>query len=191
MNSFYNNDELSKLGLKHVGKNVLISRHVSIYGAERISIGNNVRIDDFCILSGNIILHDYIHIAAYCCLFGGSSGIEMFDYTGISSRCAIYAETDDYSGYAMTNPMVPERYRNIIGGKVSVGKHAIVGSGCTILPNLCIGEGVAVGSMSLVSKSLASWGLYVGIPCRRIKDRNKRVLKLEEELCNDSGCIAC
>ena len=52
--SFYSREELLDLGLKSVGENVRISRKVSIYGAEQISIGDNVRIDDFCILSGII-----------------------------------------------------------------------------------------------------------------------------------------
>lgn len=52
MNSFYTEAELKELGLKSFGKSVLLSKKVSIYGAKNISIGNNVRIDDFCILSG-------------------------------------------------------------------------------------------------------------------------------------------
>lgn len=54
MSNFYNEVELKNLGLKSYGENVLISKKCSIYGAENIEIGNNVRIDDFCILSGEI-----------------------------------------------------------------------------------------------------------------------------------------
>ena len=69
MNSYYDNAELLTLGLKHFGDNVLISKKASIYGANNIVIGNNVRIDDFVILSGNITIGDYVHIAAYSGLF--------------------------------------------------------------------------------------------------------------------------
>ena len=69
--SFYTDEELKEIGFKSYGKNVLLSRKTSIYGANNISIGNNVRIDDFCILSGNITLGNYIHIASACLLFGG------------------------------------------------------------------------------------------------------------------------
>lgn len=79
--SFYSEEELKEIGLKSYGKNVLISRNATIYGADKISIGDNVRIDDFCILSGNISLGSYIHIAAYCGLFGGDAGIIMEDFT--------------------------------------------------------------------------------------------------------------
>ena len=45
--SFYSESELKRLGFKSVGKNVLLSRKSSIYLPEKITIGNNVRIDDF------------------------------------------------------------------------------------------------------------------------------------------------
>lgn len=181
MTSFYSEEELKNIGFKSLGNNVLISRNASIYGAHNIEIGDNVRIDDFCILSGRIVFGSYIHISAGCMLFGAHDGIIFEDYTGISSRGAIYAESDDYSGVCFTNPMLPDEYRHIVGGGVVLRKHAIVGSGCTILPGVEIGEGVAVGSMSLVAKSLDPWGMCVGIPCKRIKDRSRKVLELEEK----------
>lgn len=185
MNSFLTQAELDAIGFKTIGDNVLISRNASIYGASNISIGSNVRIDDFCILSGNIVLGNYIHIAAACLLFGGASGIIMNDYSGLSSRSAVYADSDDYSGEAMTNPMIPDKYRNVQGGKIVFGKHALVGSGCTILPGVTIGEGASVGSMALVTKSLEPWTVNVGIPCKRIKDRSKKILDLEKQFMHD------
>ena len=182
MNSFYSDDELKEIGFKFVGSNVLISKKCSIYGAQNISIGNNVRIDDFCILSGKIEIGNYVHIAAGVMLFGGEYGIVLEDFVGISSRCAVYAASDDYSGEALTNPTIPDEYRNVIGGKVIFEKHSLVGSGCTVLPNVTVGEGTSIGSMSLVNKTLDKWGICVGIPCRRVKDRSKRILELEKQM---------
>lgn len=184
MNSFYSEEELKKIGFKNYGKNVLVSKKTSIYGANNIIIGNNVRIDDFCILSGNIQLGNYIHIAASCLFFAGNTGIVMEDFTGVSSRCAIYAETDDYSGAALTNPTVDMEYRNVSGKKVILKKHSLVGTGSTILPGVEIGEGTSVGAMSLINKNLDPWGVYVGIPCKRIKDRDKKIIQLEEDFLN-------
>lgn len=181
MTSFYSKTELDAIGFRSYGKNVLISRKASIYGAEHICIGNDVRIDDFCVLSGTITLGNFIHISAYSCLYGGDSGIIMKDYSTLSSRCAVYAISDDYSGYAMTNPMIPEKYRSVISQKVVIEKHAIIGSGSTILPGVIISEGVAVGSMSLVNRTLEPWRIYVGIPCKMIKERENRVVRLEEQ----------
>ncbi len=182
MNSFYSKDELKNIGFKSIGDNVLISKHASIYGSDKICIGNNVRIDDFCILSGNIVLGNNIHIAAYCGLFAGDFGIEMDDFSGLSSRCIIYSVTDDYSGEFMTNPTIPNRFRNVTGGKVFIGKHSLIGSGTIILPNVTISEGVSVGAMSLINKDLAPWSIYLGIPCHKLRDRKKDLLFLEEAL---------
>lgn len=182
MNSFYSIEELNDIGFNSIGTNVLISRKASIYGAENISIGSNVRIDDFCVLSGKINIGNYVHIASNCLLFAGNSGIDLKDFVGISSRSAVYAESDDYSGIALSNPMVPSQYRKIEGKQVVFEKHALVGTGSTILPGVILGEGVSVGSMSLVTKSLDPWGIYVGIPCKLIKERNKNVLALERQM---------
>ena len=97
-NSFYSTQELFTLGFKAIGQNVLISRFARFYGIGNIEIGNNVRIDDFCILSGNIKLGSNIHISAYTALYG-RFGIEMEDYSGLSPRCTVFSATDDFSGY--------------------------------------------------------------------------------------------
>lgn len=184
MNGFYSNEELKEIGFKSIGANALISKKCSIYGANNISIGSNVRIDDFCILSGQIEIANYVHVAAGVMLFGGKYGIVLEDFVGISSRCSVYSASDDYSGEALTNPTISDEYRNVTGGTVVFKKHALVGSGCTVLPNVVVGEGTSIGSMSLVNKSLDEWGIYVGIPCRRVKDRSKHLLELEEEMSN-------
>lgn len=179
--SFYSEKELQELGLKKIGSNVLISKRASIYGADNIVIGNNVRIDDFCILSGHILLGDYIHISAFAALFAGETGIVMKDFSTLSSRCVIYAESDDYSGNYLTNPMVNNKYTKRIKGMVVLNKYVIIGTGTSIMPAVEIGEGSAVGSMSFVNKSLEPWGIYVGIPCKKIKERSKNLLNLEEK----------
>ena len=48
---FYSREQLEKIGFKSLGENVLISDKTSIYFPKNISIGNNVRIDDFSVLS--------------------------------------------------------------------------------------------------------------------------------------------
>lgn len=62
--SFFSESELKAIGFLKYGKNVLVSRKASIYNPEQMVLGDNIRIDDFCILSGNIKLGSYIHIPA-------------------------------------------------------------------------------------------------------------------------------
>lgn len=182
MNSFYTTEEITSLGLKKCGINVLISKKISIYGAKNISIGDNVRIDDFCILSGNISIGNYVHIAAHSLLYGGEAGIRMKDFSTISSRSAVYAVSDDYSGESMTNPMIDCEYKNVINKHVIIGRHVVIGTNSTILPGVTIGDGTAIGACSLVTKDCYEWGIYVGIPVMRIKERSKSLLKLQEDL---------
>lgn len=181
MSSFYSENELAKIGFKKIGENVQISRFVQFYSLDQIEIGSNVRIDDFCILSGDIKLGDYIHIAAYCGLYG-RGGIELKDFSTISSRVSIYSNSDDYSGETMTNPTVPDKFKNVIYAKVIINKHCIIGSGTVILPGVEIGEGTAVGAISLCNKDIEEWSIYAGIPAKYIKKRKKDLLIKEREL---------
>lgn len=181
MNSFYSKKELKELGLHSYGEDVQISRKCSIYGAENINIENHVRIDDFCILSGKITIGNHVHISAYTGLYGGSAGIVIEDFVSISSRNAVYAVSDDYSGEGMANPTIPDKYRKVIQASVTISRHVLIGSGCTILPGVIVKEGSSVGAMSLINKSLEPWGMYAGIPCRRLKDRDKKLLELEKQ----------
>ena len=100
MNSFYSENELEQLGFCSLGKNVKISRMASFYGLDKITVGNDVRIDDFCLLSGLISLGNNIHIATGSYMFGGLEGIFMEDFSGLSSRVTVYATSDNYSGGA-------------------------------------------------------------------------------------------
>ena len=98
--AIYTRDELQELGFLNVGENVKISKKASVYGTSRISLGDNVRIDDFCVLSageGGITLGSHIHLAVYSCLIGAGH-IQIGDFCNISSRVAIYSSSDDYSG---------------------------------------------------------------------------------------------
>lgn len=178
--SFYSEEELKNIGFASVGKNVLISRYARFYNESQMIIGDNVRIDDFCVLSGKIEFGNHVHIAVYSAIFGKNTGVILGDFSGVSSRCAIYAESDDYSGEFLTNPTVDKNYLGLITGKVEIGRHVVLGSGTVVLPGVVIGEGAAVGSMSLVNKSLDSWGIYAGIPCKFRKERSKRLLELEK-----------
>lgn len=180
--SFLSQKELEEIGFCSYGTNVKISRYARIYSPEKIKIGDNVRIDDFCILSGKISMGSYIHISPYTCLIAGDYGITLKDFTTVSSRCAIYAVSDDYSGHSLTNPMISSPYRCPYGGEVILKKYSIIGSGSVVLPNVTIGKGSAVGAMSLVKTSVPKWIICAGVPCKKVKKRSKDLKKLENKM---------
>lgn len=180
MTSFYTETELRNLGLKKYGKNVLISKKASLYSVGQIELGNDVRIDDFCILSGIINIGNYVHIAAYSALYGSDVGIVIKDFANISSRVSIYSISDDYSGNTMTNPMIPDEYKNLEKGRVTIEKHVIIGSTSVVLPNVTLAEGSAFGSFSFINADSEPWSVNAGIPAQKIKTREKKILDLEK-----------
>lgn len=182
MNSFYSDEELKDIGFASVGKNVLISRKASIYGVDKIKIGNHVRVDDFCILSGKIEIGDYVHVAAYSALYGGEKGIFIADFANLSSRVSVYSISDDYSGASMTNPMISDEYKKVNSAPVYIGKHVIVGSTSVILPGVELSEGSSFGCFSMINHNSEPWSINVGIPFKKIKDRSRDLLKFEKKL---------
>lgn len=181
---YYDNNDLKSLGFKSLGTNVKIAKNCLIFGIQNISIGNNVIIDSFCSLivpgDGYLNIGSYVHIASYCHLLA-SDGIELNDFCGLSQGVKIYSKTDDYSGNSLTNPTIPDSYKTMKKGRVSLGEHAIIGAGCTILPNVLIGEGASVGALSLIGSNLNSWTLYAGNPLRKLTKRSKNLLHKKQE----------
>lgn len=174
-------EEIEGIGFASVGENVLLSSKASWYGASRIHIGNNVRIDDFCVLSageGGIFIGDFIHVAVFSSLIGAGK-MTLNNYANISSRVSIYSSNDDYSGQFMTNPMLPAELTNVRHAPVNIGMHAIIGSGSIILPGVNIGNGVAIGALSLVKENCDDFFIYAGNPLKKIKSREQNVLELE------------
>jgi galactoside O-acetyltransferase len=182
MNTFYSTEELKQLGIRQFGNNVLISRNAILYHPDQLTIGHDVRIDDFCILSGSITLESNIHIAQFCGLYGGDSGIWMQDYSSLSSKCSVYATSDDYSGDSMTNPMIPMKYKpGSIDEKVVIEKYVAIGASSVVLPGITLAEGSSFTAMSLCIRNSETWTINAGIPARRVKDRSKKLLELEKE----------
>lgn len=177
-------EHLLGTGFLSLGKNILVSDRATFYGISRISIGDNVRIDDFCVISAGsdgIAIGNHVHIACFCSLIGAAR-ITLSDFSGLSSRVSIYSSSDDYSGNALTNPTVPAQYTNVQHGNVLLGRHVIIGSGSVILPGCTLDDGAAVGALSLVNKDLAAFGIYSGHPARRIGERSHRLQDLEADL---------
>mgnify|MGYP001003021853 CR=1 FL=1 len=175
--------QLESIGFAELGHNVQISERASFYGVNKICIGSNVRIDDFCVFAagvGGIHIKNYVHIAVGASLIGAGS-ITLEDFSGLSSRVSVYSSSDDYSGHVLTNPTVPDIYKNVLHADVYIGRHVIVGSGSVILPGVSLEEGVAIGALSLVRKNCEAFGIYAGNPARKIKERNRELLEMEKQ----------
>lgn len=172
--SFLSEKELNEIGLKNFGKNVFISKKASIYMPELVEIGNNVRIDDFCILSGKIKLKNNIHISAYCALYGGNeenSGIIINNNSGCSARTTLYSITDDFRNAKRIGVMQKKEDRIIISGKIILEENVQIGAHSLVFPNVTIGCGSVVYAMSLIKEDIPPQCIYAGIPAHKIADK--------------------
>lgn len=187
MSDFLSLTEIKKLSLRSFGKNLKISKSVIFINPKNISIGNNVRIDAFTMIAAKnhlIKIGNYIHIGVGCYI-NGSYGLEMDDYVGLSTGSKILTSSDDYSGNYMTNPTIPSELTNATNKKVILSKYVNIGANSILMPGIKIFEGSVVGVFSYVPKDLKSWGIYFGIPVKRIGERSKKIIKLSSEIINE------
>lgn len=174
--------------LAHCGSNVIIGKTVRIRYPELVFIGDNVIIDDFTYISTSLCLSQYVHIAAGSKLIGGRKAmISIGSFSSLAPNVVIAAGSDDYIG-GIASPLVPVQYKgNMQIGKIEIGNHCVVGANTTLLPNVKLDNGAAVGAQSLVKSDLDAWKLYAGIPAKFIKDRDKnKILAFENSFLSES-----
>jgi acetyltransferase-like isoleucine patch superfamily enzyme len=185
--AYLNEKDLRSVGFRHIGRNVKISDKASIYNPELMEIGDNSRIDDFCVVSGRIVVGHYCHITPMCLVAGGAPGIFFSDFCTLAYGVKVFSQSDDYSGHTLANSLIPKKYKEETYKKVSVGRHVIIGAGSIVFPGVDVGEGCAIGAMSLVNRSTEPWGIYLGIPVRRVKARKRDLLELEKRFLEEIG----
>lgn len=179
--AFLTETSLKSLGFKRLGVNVKISDKAAIYNPELMEIGDHTRIDDFCVISGKVTLGRNVHIAIFCNIGGGDVGVTLDDFSGLAYGCHVFSQSDDYSGRTLTNPTVPDKYKNETKSPVHIKRHCIVGTCSIILPGVILEEGTSIGAMSLVTKPTEPWTIYFGIPAKRLKTRRRELLELEKD----------
>lgn len=155
-----------------LGNNAVIRQHTTIYAGVEIGhnfqTGPNVLIrednrigDDVVIWHGATLnpANDIGHgsrIHAGCFLEQTTLGECVFLGPNVTF-------TDD------PHPMIPLEFRDCWGG-ATVGDHASIGGGVTVVPNVSIGERSVVGAGSVVTENIPAGKLAVGNPARVTKD---------------------
>ncbi|GAB3869778.1 dTDP-4-amino-4,6-dideoxy-D-glucose acetyltransferase VioB [Hymenobacter segetis] len=187
MIGYYSDAELRELGFAAVGEHVLISKTATIYNLSNISIGNNVRIDNFCVIApsgtGKLVIGNNSQISAFN-FINGMGDIILSDYFTTAPYVSIFTSSDDYSGKHLANATIPRELLGTITAPVIAGKHVLIGTGSTVLPGVTLAEGTAVGAHSLVAHDTAAFTLVGGVPARKIRDRSRHLLELESIFIN-------
>lgn len=173
-------EQLQSMGFKKLGRNVRVSDKASIYNPEWQEIGDNSRIDDFCVISGRVVLGRNVFIGVFCNVAGGTAGITMEDFVTLAYGCHVFAQSDDYLGKTMANSTVPAQYKCEIKKPIHIGRHAMVGTAALIFPGANLATGTAIGANSMVLQPTEPWSIYFGSPARKIKARYQDLLELEQ-----------
>ena len=183
-------EALEDLGLAAVGTDVVVHETALFFGTPHVHIGSHVRIDAFAIVTagpGDVHIGDRVHIGAAAQVFG-TAGVRLEDFAGVSPRVTIFSASDDYVEGHLTNPTVPAELRKVVQAPVTVGRHVIVGAGSVVLPGVRLGEGAAVGALSLVARDVAPCSVVAGAPARHIRERDgARLRELESRLHGRDG----
>ena len=141
---------LRRLFYKHIcglqiGKGSKIRMNVEILYPWNIKIGDNCLIGKYCILDGRygIVIEDNVNMSDYSAIWTMQHDVNDTDF-GCSGKC----------------------------GKVTIKKRSWLCFRSVILPKVTIGEGVVLATAAVAVKNCDDFGIYTGIPAKRIKDRN-------------------
>ena len=175
----------------------VISRKAEIIGSANISIGAYTRIHDHAIiqcsgwgkpevLQGEIVIGDHCSIQPYAYLHSVGGRIEIGDYCSINPYSVLYGggglTIGNHVRIAAHAVIVPSNHKfdNVdvpihLQGNSKLGilieDDVWIGARVCILDGVKIAKGCVIGAGSIVTKSTEAYGVYVGIPARRIKDR--------------------
>jgi acetyltransferase-like isoleucine patch superfamily enzyme len=170
------------VGFRQVGSDVTIHPLAKINGRASISIGSHVVIDEFTFIGAHIdlVIGNYVHIATRAAITGGSYCV-LHDFCKLSSEARIFTGPDDFDGCGIEHPTLLEELRKVARGSVVLESHVLIGSNAVIFPGVRIGEGAAVEAGSVVTRSLAPWGIYAGAPAQLLGRRRGAAIRLAEE----------
>lgn len=130
----------------HIEKNVVIYKGVVFRDGYKCKIG-----------SGTIIGDDN--------LIDARGGVEIGSNCNFSTGVRIWTAQHDLQDEHFAYETAP----------VKIGSRCWISSGVTILPGVSIGDGCVVASGAVVTKDCESFGVYGGVPAKKIGDRNRNI----------------
>lgn len=180
--------------LGRVGRGVVIGRNVTIRNPKRISLGNNVVIDDGCVLDAKgvgetgITIGDDVILSRNTILSCKGGSIVIGNNTNISINCAILSESSvrigdnvlfaaycyviagGNHGIDRTDVAIIQQDAFSKGG-VTIEDNAWLGAGVKVLDGVTIGRDAVAGAGAVVVRDIPPFTIAVGIPAKTLKDR--------------------
>lgn len=180
---------------RHCGKGVLFGRNVVLRHPRRISIGDNVVINDDVTLDAKGVKGDGITISDHVFIGKGTilnvldGTTEIGEGTSIGSYCRIGSNNRtiigkkvliasyvqiigaDHDSTRTDIPIIDQP--NLSHGGATIGDGTWLGSKSTVLDGVTIGGDCIVGAHSLVNTDLPEFSVAVGVPARITKNRKQ------------------
>lgn len=143
-----------------LGSNVRLAKFINLYGCE---IGDETKIGAFVEIQKNARIGKRCKISSHSFI---CEGVEIEDNVFVGH------------GVMFTNDSYP-RATNPDGGlqteadwkveKTVVKRGASIGTGATILPNVCIGESAIVGAGSVITRDVPAHAVVAGNPAKVLR----------------------
>ena len=174
------------------GRNVVFGQHVVLRHPHKIHIGDNVVIDDNCLIDAKgdtnrgIRIGDGVFIGRNTILSCKNGDIELADGANIGFNCEVFSASRVTIG---TNVLMAA-YSYVIGGDhdfsdpsksvleqsrtsagVTIGAGVWMGAGAKILDGVSVGEGAVIGAGAVVREDVPASAIAVGIPARVVASR--------------------
>ena len=178
-----------------VGKNLLLGHHLTLRAPGRISIGNNVVIDDYAFLSvraledERIEIGDSVQIGRSAQLKTRAGSIFIGDHTNIGAECRIDSTTEVHIGhhcifasrcyvggvshqFERTDIPIVQQPLATKGG-VHIGNDVWLGAHVIVLDGVTIDTGAIVGAGAVVTKDIPPYAIATGVPAQVRGSRKK------------------
>jgi UDP-3-O-[3-hydroxymyristoyl] glucosamine N-acyltransferase len=93
---------------KKLGEDVYIGEYATIKNPNLCEIGSHNAIDNGVIISTELVMGDYIHIAPYVVVIGGKkSKLILNDFSFVASGTKIVCGSEDYTCAGLVGPTIP------------------------------------------------------------------------------------
>lgn len=164
------------MNLKKSGIDVRIDKTAQITRPELVEVGNHVAIDMCTYISVAARIGDYIHIAPQVSIIGGATALLIMEhFSAIATGSRILCASDDFRD-GFLNPFIPKEYRHIINKPVTFERYASTGVNAVVMPGVTLAEGSVLGANSVLTRDTEPWGIYVGSPAVKIKERKSELI---------------
>jgi acetyltransferase-like isoleucine patch superfamily enzyme len=134
----------------------------------QIHVSEGAQISDGVILApygGTIRISQGVFVGPYCVLYG-HGGLTISENTLIAAGTVIVPSNHEF---ADAETPICNQGDTRLG--ISIAEDVWIGCGVRILDGVSIGQGCVVGSGAVVTRSLDSYSVAVGVPARTIKKR--------------------